>query len=178
MNIETERLRIRDLVSSDAEPFIEMASDGSLLDIGFDPDCGSWMKDWVIEAQALEQKDDPRADYLAYVIEDRETGTVLGSVGCSYYTDLEKVGATYFIGAQFRGKGYAPEALRAYVRYFFEHYAEDELIATIREANVPSWRVTEKAGFTLTEKRMYKDIDDEEEKLYRFYAAYRNEVQG
>ena len=40
-------------------------------------------------------------------------------------------------------------------------------------ANAPSWKTAEKAGFVLEEKRMYKDIDDSEEQLYRFYSKKR-----
>lgn len=107
------------------------------------------------------------------MIEDKSTGFSIGAVGCSFYRDLEKVGITYFVGAEFRGNGYASEAVRAYISYFFEHYDEDEIIATIREENVPSWKVIEKAGFVLTEKRMYQDIDDTKEERYRFYSAKR-----
>ena len=39
MIIETSRLIIRELESSDEKPFIEMALDGSLKDVGFDVDC-------------------------------------------------------------------------------------------------------------------------------------------
>ena len=173
MVIETERLKIRDVALSDEKTFIEMASDGSLNDVGFDKNCSSWMSGWIIEAQNLAQKDDPRTDYLAYVIEDRRTGTIIGSVGCSFYGDMGKVGITYFVGADFRDKGIASEAANAYVRYYFEHYDENEIIATIREDNIPSWKVIEKAGFVLTEKRMYKDINDTNEELYRFYSVQR-----
>ena len=72
------------------------------------------------------------------MIEDKRTGSPVGSVGCSYYEDLGKVGITYFIGADFRNNGYASEAVKAYVCYFFEHYDENEMIATIREDNLPS----------------------------------------
>lgn len=173
MIIDTERLIIRDITLADEKPFIEMASDGSLNDIGFDRNCGSWMKDWIIEAQALAQKDNPQTDYLAYVIEDRRTGFPMGSVGCSFYSDMGKVGVTYFVGAAYRSKGYASEAVKAYVRYFFEHYDETEIIATIREDNISSWRTIEKAGFVLMDKRMYRDINDADEKLYRFYSVQR-----
>lgn len=173
MVIETERLKIRDVALSDERAFSEMASDGSLNDVGFDRNCSSWMKGWIIEAQNLVQKDNPRADYLVYVIEDRRTGLSIGAVGCSFYRDMGKVGITYFVGAEFRDKGYALEAVKAYVRYYFEHYDENEMIATIREDNIPSWKVIEKAGFVLTEKRMYKDINDTNEKLYRFYSVQR-----
>ena len=177
--IETDRLIIRDVALPDGEAFIHMASDGSLNDVGFDKDCSSWMDDWIIEAQNLAREDNPRKYYLAYVIDDKRTGATVGSVGCSYYEDLEKVGITYFIGADYRNNGYASEAIKAYVCYFFEHYDENEIIATIREDNLPSWKTIERAGFSLTEKKMYRDINDANEELYRFYLAQRNQqIQG
>ena len=171
MVVETERLKIRDIALSDEKDLIEMASDGSLNDVGLDRNCGSWMKGWIIDAQNLAQKDNPRTDFLVHVIEDRTTGALIGAVGCTFYADLSQVGITYFVGTKFRGKGYASEAVKAYVRYYFEHYDEKEIIATIREANIPSWKVIENSGFVLTEKRMYKDINDTEEVLYRFYTV-------
>lgn len=177
--IETDRLIIRDVALPDGEAFIHMASDGSLNDVGFDKGCGSWMDDWIIVAQNLAREDDPRKNYLAYVIEDKRTGSPVGSVGCSYYEDLGKVGITYFIGADFRNNGYASEAVKAYVCYFFEHYDENEMIATIREDNLPSWKAIERVGFLFKEKKMYRDINDANEELYRFYLAQRNQqIQG
>ena len=169
MVIETDRLIIRDVTLPDREAFIHMASDGSLNDVGFDKDCSSWMDDWIIEAQKLAREDNPRKYYLAYVIEDKGIGSPVGSVGCSFYVDMGKVGITYFIGADFRKNGYASEAIKAYVRYYFEHYDENEIIATIREDNLASWKAIEKAGFSLTERKMYKDINDANEEYYRFY---------
>lgn len=173
MVIETDRLIIRDVAFLDGIAFIDMASDGSLKDMGFNSDCGSWMNDWIIEAQNLIREDNPRIDYLAYVIENKRTGLPIGSVGCSFYADMGKVGITYFIGVNFRNKGYASEAIKAYVRFFFEHYDENEIIATVREDNIQSWKAIERAGFALTEKKMYKDINDADEKLYRFYSRQR-----
>ena len=66
------------------------------------------------------------------------------------------------------------EAIKAYVRYFFEHYDENGIIATIREDNLPSWKAIEKAGFSLTERKMYKDINDANEELYRFYSMHKS----
>lgn len=54
-------------------------------------------------------------------------------------------------------------------RYFFDHYNEKEIIATIKDNNIHSWKTAEKCGFELTEIKMYKDLDDEKEELYRFY---------
>lgn len=67
--------------------------------------------------------------------------------------------------AQNRGSGYAYEAVKAYAEYFFSHYGIPELIAAIREDNVASWRVIEKACFALVENKLYKDINDSAEKI-------------
>ena len=173
MRIETERLIIRSIERGDEMVFAEMAKDGSLHDIGFDENCSEWIADWIDEAISLSEKDDPRADYIADVICLKEDGRVIGSVGTSYYEDLDKVGIVYFVGTEFRQKGYVSEAVKAYLDYFFDHYEENEIRANIRDANVPSWRTAEKAGFVLEEKSMYKDIDDSEEQLYRFYLVKR-----
>ena len=63
--------------------------------------------------------------------------------------------------------------MKAYVPYFFEKYNETEILATILDTNVASWKTAEKAGFILSETKMYKDIYDEKEDLYRFYVKRR-----
>lgn len=169
MTIETKRLLIRDLKTEDADSFAQMAADGSLHDIGFDKDCGRWMEEWIKEAREFARRDDPGSDYLAYVITLKREGIVIGSVGCSYYEDLQETGITYFIGEQYRNKGYAAEAVKAYVAFFLSHYKGSGLIATVREENASSWKVAERAGLKLTGKKMYKDLNDEEAQMYRFY---------
>ena len=173
MLIETKRLRIRDLSAGDAVPFAQMAADGSLTDIGFDKNCGRWMGKWIEEAQELARRDDLAAGYLAYAVTLKDTHTVIGSVGCSYYEDLQKTGITYFIGGIYRNRGYAAEAARAYAGFFLAHYPIPELIATVREENTASWRTAEKAGFQCREKKLYQDLNDERALPYRFYEMTR-----
>lgn len=169
MQIETQRLLIRDIKTEDEVSFVKMAADGSLNDCGFDRNCGSWITKWVAEAKSFAFRDNPDMDYLAYTITLKVENMVVGSVGCSYYEDFQKTGITYFIGAQYRNNGYAVEAVKAYTEYFRKHYYGKGMIATVRDKNVPSWKVVEKAGFILAEKRMYKDLNDDKEELYRFY---------
>lgn len=169
MLIETKRLIIRDLKEEDGSCFAVMAKDGSLQDCGLDRNFSKWMEEWMAEAQKFADRDDPNRDYLVYTVCLKDSGIVVGTVGCSFYEDLQETGITYFVGAQYRRNGFAAEALHAYIRYFFDHYNVQKMIATIREENVPSWKTIEKTGFKLTEKRMYKDINDAEEVLYRFY---------
>lgn len=169
MLIETERLLIRELKAEDKVSLIEMASDGSLGDVGFDIGCSDWLADWLIEAKRLTDMDDPKQDYLAYGIELKEKNIVIGMVGCSYYSEFNEVGATYFIGGKYRRNGYAVEAVKAYVHYFIKRYNTDKLIATIKQTNIPSLKTIEKAGFELVKKEMYKDSNDKKAEMYCFY---------
>ena len=167
---ETKRLIVREILEQDAEKLAEMASDGSWQEVGLDAECRSWIKDWIWEAQALSKTNDPRKDYLAYVCVLKESMEVIGLVGCSYYQDLKEVGITYCVGSAYRNKGYAQEAAKAYTEYVFAHYEVPKLIATIKEDNISSWKVAQKAGFELEMIKWYQDINDEKEELYRFYV--------
>lgn len=171
MRIDTERLTIREFRTEDEKVLIEMVSDGSLHDVFGDcADCTEWMGEWLCEARALTGADDPGKAYLAYALEEKETGRLIGTVGCSRYEDLGETGITYCVGGKYRGRGYAAEAAKAYAGYFLNRYDAERLIATIREENIPSWKSIERAGFVLDEKKMYKDLNDEREELYRFYS--------
>lgn len=173
VKIETERLRIRDVAAEDGTSFVEMAADGSLNDCGFDKDCGSWIAEWIVGAKDLAARNNPGRDWLAYTITLKEENIVVGSIGCSYYEDLQETGITYFIGAKYRNKGYAAEAVKAYTEFFLQNYDIPKMIATVRAENIFSWKVVEKAGFKLVEKRMYQDLNDEKEELYHFYEMIK-----
>lgn len=175
MRIETKRLIIRSLTLEDEQAFIEMASDGSLNEIYGDcSECDKWMGQWIRESMQLEIENDPNHEYLAYVIEEKNSGQAIGSVGTSFYEDMQKVGITYFIGSGFRGHGYASEAVCAYVKYFFEHYNADTLVATVDVKNEASCKTLERAGFVLTDTGMYQDMYDETAELRNFYELRRD----
>ena len=170
---ESIDLIIRLLEPEDAKAFSDMAQDGSLQEIGFTKDCYQWMDNWIKETTELNDENNPLKEYLAYTLEEKKTGKVIGSVGCSYYDDLDTVGICYFISAEYRNKGYATQAADSYIQYYFSNYDLSEMIATIKDSNIASWKVAEKLGFELTDTRIYKDINDECEELYRFYRKER-----
>lgn len=173
MYIETERTIIRSIQHGDEKAYAKMAKDGSLSEIGFDENFSDWAGNWINEAVKLTEMDDPRSDYIPCTIILKSSGEVIGNIGCTYYEDTDKIGICYFAGTAYRRKGYVSEAVKEYISYFFNHYYEREIIATIKDANIPSWRTAEKCGFELMETKLYKDIDDEEEYLYRFYVISR-----
>lgn len=170
MHLETDRLLIRSLQPSDEKAFVEMASDGSLTEIFGDcSECHKWMGNFIKEAMRLELENDPNKEYLAYAVEDKSTHTVIGSVGTSYYEDFRQIGVTYFIGAKFRGCGYAAEALRAFAGYFLTNYPIGRLMAAANAMNKASCKTLERAGFQLVNVRPYRDMYDTQEELFHFY---------
>ena len=175
MIIETQRLIIRELSIDDTDEYVTMASDGSLSDIFGDcSDCSDWMSQWINDSTILYMEDNPHNEYLAYTIEEKDSHKVIGSIGCSAYDDLKEVGITYFIGSDYRRKGYATEAAIAYVSYFLEQYPSiPRIIATVRTENMSSCKTVEKSGFVLEETKIYQDINDTEAHEYNFYAMYR-----
>ena len=175
MRIETERLIIRSLTLEDEQAFIEMASDGSLREIFGDcSQSDTWMGEWIRESMQLEEQNNPNCEYLAFVIEEKSSNQAVGSVGTSYYEDMQKIGITYFIGSRFRGQGYAAEAVSGFVKYFFEHYDTDTLIARVRVRNEASCKTLERAGFVLYDTEMYRDMYDETPELSNFYELTRD----
>lgn len=175
MLLETRRLIIRSLHSSDEKDFIEMASDGSLEEIYGDcSECHKWMGKFIKDAIKLESEDNPYQDYLAFAIEDKTNHHVIGSVGSTYYEDLMEVGVTYFIGANYRGNGYAAEALQRFADYLLEKYNLKKLVATARVENVASCKTLERAGFSVVETKMYQDLYDESETMSNIYEMARS----
>lgn len=174
MRLETERLIVRSLRTTDEKAFIDMASDGSLWEIFGDcSECHKWMGDFITDAIRLEAEDNPYHEYLAFAIEDKTSSAVVGSVGSSYYEDFKEVGVTYFIGADYRGNGYAAEALQCLVEYLFVRYHLKKLVATARVNNTASCKTLEKVGFTLLETKMYQDLYDECENMSNIYELVR-----
>lgn len=174
MRIETSHLVIRSLTTEDEHAFIEMASDGSLSEIYGDcRECHEWMGEWIRESIELEAVNNPYHEYLAFVIEEKSSSQVIGSVGTSYYEDLKRVGITYFLGADFRSHGYMAEAVCAFAEYFFQNYDADSLFATPNVQNKASCVTLERAGFTLVDTIMYQDMFDETAQLRNFYELKR-----
>ena len=80
-----------------------------------------------------------------------------------------EVGVTYFIGADYRGNGYAVEALQCFTEYLFSRYHLKKLVATASVNNIASCKTLEKAGFSVIETRMYQDLYDECKNMSNIY---------
>lgn len=92
---------------------------------------------------------------------ENDEGELVGEIGCfkvSHYMDGREV--YYRVYSEHRRKGYAKEALRLFVQFFFESSAFSRLQGVTVTGNAVSEKLLEEAGFqfegTLREARWFK----------------------
>lgn len=99
------------------------------------------------DAEALiRAQDSGAALYLG--VRDRTAGALAGVVGVHRHQDAVEVG--YWIGAAFRGRGYATEAVRGLVDLLAQRFPRQAIFAECRPENRASWNVLTKTGFRPT----------------------------
>ena len=143
MIITTERLILRSWQEGDAAELYALARDS---DIG--PRAGWKPHDSV--AMSLKTIRTILAGPEIYAITDRETGTLMGSIGL--HPDRVKAEGEwelgFWIGKAFWGRGYVPEAAVAALRHAFSELGCTVIWCNHFDGNDQSRRVIEKCGFT------------------------------
>lgn len=144
MLIETQRLLLRPLTSTDVD---------ALVQIWTDPDVTQYMggpRDLVkVRANLAEdaQANPPPQFDLQPVIE-KVTGRIVGHCGITEKTVDDRVEheLVYVLAKSAWGKGYAAEIAKAVKDYAIEQIGLQRMIALIDPENVASRRVAEKVG--------------------------------
>jgi RimJ/RimL family protein N-acetyltransferase len=92
---------------------------------------------------------------IAYLITLHD-GTVIGAGGIHDMAEGRTPEIGYWLGAPYRGRGYATEAARALIDHAFTALGYDRLVAGARVSNPASRRVLEKCGFQWTGVGLYR----------------------
>ena len=91
----------------------------------------------------------------------KTTNELIGYVGLGKVR-CDDVEIGYEIGEKFQGNGYATEAVKAATEWGFnklnEVGAEMKIVCKVEHENLPSCRVAENAGFSLTQKEKYLSV--------------------
>lgn len=101
--------------------------------------------------------------YGYWIVERRADGAVIGQLGFADFKrameptieGLPELG--YLFASSAHGQGYASEGVAAALGWADATLSHDQIVAIIDEANAPSIRVVEKAGFTHREPASYRD---------------------
>ena len=81
-------------------------------------------------------------------IEDRKSGEIIGMIGLRK-VNLEDKNAEvgYWLGKEYRGKGYTKEALNLILKFAFNDLKLARVYAVVHARNIASYRLLEKSGF-------------------------------
>ena len=142
--IETKRLGLRELEQEDFGALCLFLQDiEGMYAWGYD-----FSDEQVREFISNQQKRYEVDGFGYYAAVEKESGKVIGCMGpLMEQVDGEKFyGIGYILGKDAWGKGYATEAGEASIRYLFENYAAQKVIAEIRPENEASVRVAERLG--------------------------------
>lgn len=144
----TARLTLRKVALTDADVIhTSLATDPAVIDgVGWDssptPDKTRAHVAALVAAYAREDR-----PLYHWLIEETATGSVAGMIFVDDYKDERRVAEVdYCVSSAHRGKGYAPEALRAVIRYLFDVVGFHRVEAVYNMDNVASGRVLSKAG--------------------------------
>lgn len=142
--VTTERLILRGIEPGDVEAFAAMNTDPEYTRYlgGPRPLVDTWrgmatqIGTWALRGLGL------------WAVVEQEAGEVVGRAGLWWEPGWPGVEAAWFIAPSRWGRGYAPEAAEAALRFAFEVHGVDRVVSVIRPDNAASIRVAEKIGET------------------------------
>ncbi len=159
--IETERLILREFLTSDDEAFFEMDSNPEVHKyLGNNP-INTIEQARVVIASILKQYEDNGIGRWAVI--EKDSGNFIGWSGLKYITEYENnyihfYDVGYRLMPKFWNNGYTTESAKAVIEYGFSQLKLKEIIGTANVENVKSRKALEKCGLKFIEKFMWKDI--------------------
>ncbi len=152
IQIETDRLILRELQLSDEDRFYLMDSN---------PEVVKFIEPVKNREQVLMNIKSVQAQYKEngigrWAVIEKESGLFIGWSGFKYYKDGVNNHSNYYdLGYRFIpeywGKGYATETCVAWMKYGFENFNKNEFYATTHIDHKASKNVLEKVGFKYIE---------------------------
>jgi len=142
--LSTERLLMRGWREEDFEPWAAVLGD-PLVARGLGQDAGmppieAW-RDMALMAGHWALK-----GYGNWVLEERDSGELVGRAGLYYPPDWPEIEVGWTVAREHWGKGYAAEAGRAAAGWAAEQLGLRHIVSLIHPANEQSIRVAQKLG--------------------------------
>ena len=143
-----DKIRLRAFEPEDAETFQAWNLDSEaarVLDFVYPPVSLAGTKEWVNKIA----KEEVKNDQYFFMIEDLDR-TAVGTINA--HTTDRRVGTFHYglyVAAEHRRQGYAVEAVRMLLRYFFEELRYQKCTVTVYSNNPVSQALHERLGFQL-----------------------------
>lgn len=148
MEFKTERLYIRPVRIEDKESMFRYRSDlGTNKYLSLIPQS---VEDVALFIEKTSPEINVPGTWFQFVIVEQSSNLLIGDIGIHFLdTDLEnkQVEIGYTLDKEFRGKGYATEALKIVIDHLINSLCKHRIIASIDPANLDSIRLVERLGF-------------------------------
>lgn len=170
MEITTERLIIRKLVSTDFPAFERTLNEVQRTCLGN----ARAFFDWIVGQYT---NMDIVNGLISFGLFDKESGEMYGTAGAGRHDDLHEPEIFYYLLPEHRGKGIVTEAVKAITKWALDNYKIPYLIGTVELNNLKSQRVLERCGYQYIDERTL--LVHVEGKQYKFkYYRYYPEQEG
>jgi RimJ/RimL family protein N-acetyltransferase len=157
--LTTDRLVLRPLVMDDLDALAALHAERSFWRYPFGRGWSTSETESFLE-RTIERYEDPGVAVSAVVVAD--TGDLAGWAGLSIPTFLPEilpaVEVGWRLGERYRGRGFATEAGRAWVRYGFEDLRLPSIVSIYEPENTASGAVMERLGFTLERRTRHPKL--------------------
>ena len=142
--LHTLHLALRPIVSADAETLYRVYQNEGVLQYFPNPTPPPLEK--VERFVMLQQAHWEKYGYGNWGILPEGEQDIIDWVGLQYLPELNETEVGFLLDKPFWGKGYATEAALASLKFGFEHFKFDHMIALVHPENMASRRVIEKCG--------------------------------
>ncbi len=159
MKCETERLLLRELEYSDIDALSAILRDEETMYAYNGAFSENETLDWL-ERQLARYK---KYGFGLWAVILKESGEMIGQCGLTMqpWKDKELLEVGYLLNKKYWHMGYATEAAKACKMYAFETLDTSEVCSIIRDTNIPSRRVAERNGMSVTDSwvKHYRGVD-------------------
>jgi RimJ/RimL family protein N-acetyltransferase len=154
--VSTERLKIREISTSDVPRLYELYKDENIT---------KYMEPLFPE---IEQEIEYTRNYIEnvykfygygmWVIVEKNSGLVIGRVGVEYKEGFDGLELGFMLGVDYQHKGYAYEACKAVLTYGQTELGQKKFCAFVDENNISSINLCRKLGFVENKKEKNRKI--------------------
>lgn len=161
--IETERLFIREITTSDIDGLLMIYQDSQ--NVRFIPNLTFKFNKEGLKEKYDKINQDYKKGFGIYAVEIKDEKTVIGEAGLfNSFQDLKHMELGYILDNKFWRKGYGAEICKSLIAYGFEILKLDKLTARMFKLNTASIRLSEKCGM----KRIKHGKTDNGEIFYEY----------
>jgi [ribosomal protein S5]-alanine N-acetyltransferase len=164
-SLETPRLRLRPLVTADADALNAIQSDPHHMRFYPHPFSPEESREWIERMHERTERD----GFALLAVEDRETGEFLGNVGpmVQHVDGVDEVELGWSITPTRARQGIATEAALACRDWVFATLPVDHVISLILPDNTPSLGVAENLGMTVWKQVLWGSLKPQTHLVYR-----------